>query len=622
MRRRATPASTLARGGAGSLDVIEIDAASHGGVDDARDLRERASFAPAASRYKVYIIDEAHMVTSAGLQRAAQDRRRAAGAREVHLRHHRAGQGHRHHPLAHAPLPVPAGAAGRAAGATWSSSASSEGVAVEPGVLPLVVRAGGGSVRDSLSVLDQLMAGRRRRGPDYERAVALLGYTHASLLDDVVEAFAAGDGAAVFRVVDRVIETGHEPRRFVEDLLERLRDLIIIDAVPDGAPTPSCAACRRTSSTGCASRPPSFGAAELSRAADLVNTGAHRDDRRHLAAAAPRAALRAGPAARRRRRRAGTAPGSTGSSGDSRAGAGVRRTGRRRRPRRPPRAGSGPPTTAEPSRARRARAETVTRARRAQTRPAAAATAAATRRRARPRSRAAIAGAERRPADGHESAPAAGRCAPPPTGVVDVEAVRRVWPDVVARLAGLRRVTWMLVRDHATVASFDGRRLVLSLRPGPLASFRSGAHAENVQHALIDVLGVEALVEVTSSERARRAGARRAPGGGTATRHDRGASAPADAAASWAGPPTTGRPGGVDRPQPGRPTGAGRVPTEPAADRRARRRCPGGADGRADDAEGASSWTRRTTRPARTTSMRPTQGWWADRWSSSCSAAG
>jgi DNA polymerase-3 subunit gamma/tau len=122
--------------------------------------------------------------------------------------------------------------------------------------------------------------------------------------------------------------------------------------------------------------------------------------------------------------------------------------------------------------------------------------------------------------------------------VVDVEAVRRVWPDVVARLAGLRRVTWMLVRDHATVASFDGRRLVLSLRPGPLASFRSGAHAENVQHALIDVLGVEALVEATSSDGLEEPTPGEVPGHGPAAGHDPGASARADAAASWAGPPT------------------------------------------------------------------------------------
>ena len=154
----------LAPDGAGSIDVIEIDAASHGGVDDARDLRERAFFAPATSRFKVYIIDEAHMVSSAGLQRPAQAGRGAAGVRQVRLRDHRAGEGARHDPVADPPLPVPADPARRCSGPTWSSSAEAEGVAVEPAVFPLVVRAGGGSARDSLSVLDQLH--RRAPGPD------------------------------------------------------------------------------------------------------------------------------------------------------------------------------------------------------------------------------------------------------------------------------------------------------------------------------------------------------------------------------------------------------------------------------------------------------------------------
>jgi hypothetical protein len=143
--------STSRANGAGSIDVIEIDAASHGGVDDARDLREKAFFAPASSRYKIYIIDEAHMVTSAGLQRAAQARRGAAGAPQVHLRHHRAREGHRDHPVAHPPLPVPA-VPPRCCATTWARCAGSEGVPVEDGVLPLVVRAGAGSVRDSMSV--------------------------------------------------------------------------------------------------------------------------------------------------------------------------------------------------------------------------------------------------------------------------------------------------------------------------------------------------------------------------------------------------------------------------------------------------------------------------------------
>src|SRR5690606_32481399 len=145
-----------------------------------------------------------------------------------------------------------------------------EGVPVGAGVLPLVVRAGGGSVRDSLSVLDQLVAGADEGGLDYERAVALLGYTHAALLDDAVEAIAAGDGASAFRVVERVISTGHEPRRFVEDLLERLRDLIVLAASGDAAR----AALRDVPADQferMRSQASQLGAAELSRSADLVN---------------------------------------------------------------------------------------------------------------------------------------------------------------------------------------------------------------------------------------------------------------------------------------------------------------------------------------------------------------
>ena len=166
----------LAPDGAGSIDVIEIDAASHGGVDDARDLRERAFFAPVCSRFKVYVIDEAHMVSSAGLQRPAQARRGATGVREVRLRDHRAGEGARHDQVPHPPLPVPADPAGRAPAVSGAADRG-RGGHVEPAVFPLVVRAGGGSARDSLSVLDQLIAGAGPEGVTYARAVALLGVT-------------------------------------------------------------------------------------------------------------------------------------------------------------------------------------------------------------------------------------------------------------------------------------------------------------------------------------------------------------------------------------------------------------------------------------------------------------
>ncbi len=261
----------LARNGPGSIDVIEIDAASHGGVDDARELREKAFFGPAASRYKIYIIDEAHMVTSAGFNAllkvveeppehlkfifATTEPEKVIGT--IRSRTH-------HYPFRLVPPGTLRDYLGEVCGR--------EDIPVEEGVLPLVVRAGAGSVRDSMSVMDQLLAGAREEGVTYAMATSLLGYTDGSLLDSVVESFATGDGAAAFEVVDRVIEGGNDPRRFVADLLERLRDLVILAAVPDAvekglidAPADVLERMQAQAST--------FGAAELSRAADLVNEG-------------------------------------------------------------------------------------------------------------------------------------------------------------------------------------------------------------------------------------------------------------------------------------------------------------------------------------------------------------
>ncbi|MEU6278026.1 DNA polymerase III subunit gamma and tau, partial [Streptomyces populi] len=261
----------LSRGGRGSIDVIEIDAASHGGVDDARDLREKAFFGPASSRYKIYIIDEAHMVTSAGFNAllkvveeppehlkfifATTEPEKVIGT--IRSRTH-------HYPF----RLVPPGTLREYLGEVCAQ----EGIPVAEGVLPLVVRAGAGSVRDSMSVMDQLLAGAADDGVTYAMATSLLGYTDGSLLDAVVEAFAAGDGAAAFEVVDTVIEGGNDPRRFVADLLERLRDLVILAAVPDAAEkglidAPVDVVERMQAQAGV------FGAAELSRAADLVNAG-------------------------------------------------------------------------------------------------------------------------------------------------------------------------------------------------------------------------------------------------------------------------------------------------------------------------------------------------------------
>ncbi|MGP4043531.1 DNA polymerase III subunit gamma and tau [Streptomyces sp. 2A115] len=261
----------LARNGPGSIDVIEIDAASHGGVDDARDLREKAFFGPASSRYKIYIIDEAHMVTSAGFNAllkvveeppehlkfifATTEPEKVIGT--IRSRTH-------HYPF----RLVPPGTLRE----YLAEVCGREGIPVADGVFPLVVRAGAGSVRDSMSVMDQLLAAVGDDGVTYAMATSLLGYTDGSLLDSVVEAFAAGDGAAAFEVVDEIIEGGNDPRRFVADLLERLRDLVILAAVPDAGEkglidAPADVVERMQAQAGV------FGAAELSRAADLVNDG-------------------------------------------------------------------------------------------------------------------------------------------------------------------------------------------------------------------------------------------------------------------------------------------------------------------------------------------------------------
>jgi DNA polymerase-3 subunit gamma/tau len=261
----------LAPSGAGSIDVIEIDAASHGGVDDARDLRERAFYAPVAGRYKIYIIDEAHMVTQQGFNAllklveeppphlkfifATTEPEKVIAT--IRSRTH-------HYPFRLMPPSVMRD--------LTEEILNSEGVPFDPAVLPLVVRAGGGSARDTLSILDQLLAGSDEAGIRYDRAVSLLGYTDASLLDEIVGAFAAGDGAAVFRAVNRVIEGGHEPRRFATDMLDRFRDLIVLASVPDAI------------ATGLLDTPPDrvealtsqaerYGLAALTRAADIVSTG-------------------------------------------------------------------------------------------------------------------------------------------------------------------------------------------------------------------------------------------------------------------------------------------------------------------------------------------------------------
>jgi DNA polymerase-3 subunit gamma/tau len=262
----------LVANGPGSLDVIELDAATHGLVDDARDLRDKAFFAPVQSRYKIYIIDEAHQLGPGAANAllkvveeppphvififATTEPEKLIST--IRSRTH-------HYPFRLVPPGILA--------ANLEKICNAEGVKVAKGVIPLVVRASGGSVRDAQSVLGQLLAGAGKDGVSYDVAIQLLGFTDTALLDDAIDALAARDGATLFKSVDRIVESGHDPRRFAADLLERLRDLMIVDALPPGG---ASAILREVSDdqiermTNQAMR---IGSAGLSRAADIAAEG-------------------------------------------------------------------------------------------------------------------------------------------------------------------------------------------------------------------------------------------------------------------------------------------------------------------------------------------------------------
>ncbi|WP_460465751.1 DNA polymerase III subunit gamma and tau [Arthrobacter pigmenti] len=468
----------LSRDGSGSLDVIEIDAASHGGVDDARDLRERATFAPVRDRYKIFIIDEAHMVTSAGFNAllkiveeppehikfvfATTEPDKVIGT--IRSRTH-------HYPFRLVP-PEPLLA-------YLEKLCQQESVPVAPGVLSLVVRAGGGSVRDSLSVLDQLMAGAADQGLDYEMAVALLGYTHASLLDDVVDAVSAADAATVFRAVDRVIQTGHDPRRFVEDLLERFRDLIIVNAMPDsahailrGMPEDQISRMRNQASH--------LGAAELSRAADITNTALTEmtgatSPRLHLELLCARILL----------------PGAE--EGERGIAARVDRIERRLQY-----GGTPEPEPAEPAAPAESQAQTPPSIPETEPEGPGSATAGET----------SPSGAgpvddwsNTSTAEPSDPAPEAAAASPARAadstsgGAGSVEMIRRAWPEIMDELSGIRKVSWMMVKDYAAVKSFDGRTIELSFdSPGRAAGFNRQDHLDNMSQAINKVLGLKCAI--------------------------------------------------------------------------------------------------------------------------------
>ncbi|MGY5069419.1 DNA polymerase III subunit gamma and tau [Streptomyces griseus] len=540
----------LARNGPGSIDVIEIDAASHGGVDDARDLREKAFFGPASSRYKIYIIDEAHMVTPAGFNAllkvveeppehlkfifATTEPEKVIGT--IRSRTH-------HYPF----RLVPPGTLR----SYLADVCGRENSPVEDGVLPLVVRAGAGSVRDSMSVMDQLLAGAGDDGVTYAMATSLLGYTDGSLLDSIIDAFAAGDGAAAFEVVERVIEGGNDPRRFVADLLERLRDLVILAAVPDAgekglidAPADVVERMQAQASV--------FGAAELSRAADLVNDGltemrgatsprlqvelicarvllpAAYDDERSLqarldrlergASAAAAASFAAppvgaapmgyvpGPEAHVPQAHAPVAP-----AGPDAARAAVR--GEAPPPATPATAAYAPPAPAQayPPAPQAPAAPAPEPAQRPGSWPAAAGAGSgagagdqARRPGGWPTASAPGSGpapaATPTPAAPVAQAPAAPAAPAAPEGgqsmAQGAAQVRNMWPDILEAVKSRRRFTWILLSQNAQVAGFDGTTLQLGfLNAGARDNFASSGSEEILKQALVERFNAQWRIE-------------------------------------------------------------------------------------------------------------------------------
>ncbi|MGZ6733632.1 MAG: DNA polymerase III subunit gamma and tau [Nocardioides sp.] len=491
----------LARGGPGSIDVIEIDAASHGGVDDARDLREKAFFAPVRSRYKVYIIDEAHMVSTQGfnallklVEEPPEHLRFIFATTEpekviptIRSRTH-------HYPFRLIPP--------RLLTSYLGELCDKEGVKVEPAALPLVVRAGAGSARDTLSVMDQLLGGSGPEGVTYDLAAGLLGYTPDSLLDEVIDAFAAGDGSAVFGVVDKVIETGQDPRRFTEDLLRRLRDLVIVAAVPD-APATGLIDVAEDAAERLVAQATRFGAHDLSRAADLVATGltemrgataprlllelicarvllpgadhgvdglAARLDRieRRLSVSGVPTAAPAAPAAPPAQDRPVLRP-SVGAPGHAPAAEEVVSRVAPLPPQQPAQqpakqpAETPSPSAAEPE-------------------PWGAPTESEVVPKVAPA-----------PTPSPAPAPATPAASSGGLGAVDV---RRLWPDVINALNGLRKATWALVSHNAQVVGLEGDVLTLGFNtPGLREQFTGGNHEGPLKQAITDVIGASWRIE-------------------------------------------------------------------------------------------------------------------------------
>ncbi len=502
----------LAPSGPGSIDVIEIDAASHGGVDDARDLRERAFYAPVSGRFKIYIVDEAHMVTREGFNALLK----LVEEPPPHLKFVFAttepekviptirSRTH-HYPFRLMPPAILRGLLEEILG--------SEGVSYEPAVLPVVIRAGAGSARDALSVLDQLLAGSGDSGLTYERAVALLGYTDDSLLDEVAEAFAAGDGAAVFRAVDRVVEAGHDPRRFAADLLDRFRDLIVLAAVPDAAETglldvPADRLDRMREQAG------RFGQARLARAAQTISAGlvdmrgatSPRLQLELICAQVllPAAPALAGPAGgeqdllarlERLERRLGSGGGDAGHGGQE-----------------PGHVAHSPVAPPSPPAQRPSTASSPAR-----TPPATRASAAAA---PAPKAESAAPEIPRDHAPGRAASAQAGG------GTPDADSLRERWPAILEAVKGKRRVAWILL-SNAAVDTLQDNVLTLRFTSGGEAKGFSGSDCDqDLGQVLETMLGISPRIRAVSGA---------AQGGRPGVAVGAGGAAAGGTAAGWPG---------------------------------------------------------------------------------------
>ncbi|RDI21008.1 DNA polymerase III subunit gamma and tau [Lentzea flaviverrucosa] len=484
----------LAPNGTGSVDVVELDAASHGGVEDARDLRDKAFYAPAESKYRVFIIDEAHMVTTQGFNAllkiveeppdhlififATTEPDKVLPT--IRSRTH-------HYPFRLIPPGVMRSLLER--------NCAAEGVAVEPSVFPLVIRAGGGSARDTQSVMDQLLSGAGPDGVKYERAISLLGVTDSALINDVVDGLSAGDGAAVYGTIDRLVDAGHDPRRFASDLLDRLRDLVLLCAVPDAAER-NLVSAPDDEVAIMAAQAERIGPAALTRYAEIVHQGLV--DMR--GATAPRlllellvsrmllpSASQSEAALLQRLEQLERRPPAAiaAASGESAAPAGAPVFTRRSQ-----QPADQPAPQPDPQRAAPAPVAVAAQPAPAATpAPAAAPTPVA----AQPTPAAAAPVAAPAPTQPAAVAPAPAAVAPAPaataSGAMDATAVRRIWSELLAAVRATSRSTEAML-TNAMVSEVDGNVVTITHTSAPLARrLAESRNTEAIATALASVLG-------------------------------------------------------------------------------------------------------------------------------------